>query len=114
VVLGGGGVCRGRRRLGRLWRLGSSSEPVEIERSRALSAIGAVVGAGLLVWGEAGGGLARDLLGEAMGGGRGIPASRSGVQGLVGTDSRRVGNSESASFFRFGSGAFTSSSRGSF
>ena len=79
-------------------------------RNRALSAIGAVVGAGLLAWGEASGGLGRDLLGEAMGGGRGIPASRSGVRGLVGTDSRRVGNSDSASFFLFGSGAFTSSS----
>ena len=111
MVLGGGGVCRGRRRLGRLCRLGSSSEPVEIGCSRALSAIVALVGAGLLAWRKAGGGLGRDLLGEAMGSGRGIPASCSSVLGLVGTDSLSVGYSDSASFFLFGSGAFTSSSR---
>jgi len=76
VVLGGGGVCQGLRHLSRLWQLGSSSEPVGMERSRALSVVGAVVGAGLLAGGEAGGGLGRDLLGEAMGGGKGIPASQ--------------------------------------
>jgi len=104
VVLGGGGVCR-------LWRLGSSSELVEIEHSWALLAIGAVVGAGLLAWGEAGGGLGRDLLGDAMGGGRGISSGRSGIQGLVGAYSRKVGSSDSALFFLLCSGAFSSSSR---
>ena len=70
-----------------------------------------MVGTGLLAWGEAGGGLGRDLLGESMGGGRGISAGRSGIQGLIGTDSRKVGNSDSAIFFFFCSGAFSSSSR---
>ena len=109
MVLGGGGVRRwrgvrrGRRHLGQLWWLVLSSEPVEIEHSWALSAIGAVVGAGLLACGEAGGGSGRDLWGEAMGGGRGTSAGRSGIQG---TDSRKVGNSGSALFFLFCSGAF--------
>jgi len=101
VVLSGGGVRRGWHRLGRFWRLGSLSEPVEIEHSWALSAIGGVVDTGLLAWGESGGGLGRDLLGEAKGDGRGISAGRSGIQGLIGTDSRKVGNSDSVLFFPF-------------
>jgi len=64
VALGGGSVRRGWHHLGWLWRLGSSSEPVKMEHSWALSAIGDVVGSGHLAWGKGGGGLGRDLLGR--------------------------------------------------
>ena len=40
--------------------------------------------------GEGGGGLGRDLLREAMGHGRGVFAGRSGIQGVIGTDSCNV------------------------
>ena len=53
LVLDGGGVCWGWCRLGRHWRLGSSSEPVEMEHSWALSVIGDVIGTGLRAWGRA-------------------------------------------------------------
>jgi len=91
MALGGGSVRRGWHHLGWLWRLGSSSESVKMEHSWALSAIGDVVGTGHLAWGKGGGGLGRDLLGEAMDGGRGISAGHSGIQGLMGTDSTKWG-----------------------
>jgi len=45
--------------------------------------------------GEGSGGLGRDLLGEAPGGGRGTSAGCIGIRGVMGIDSRKAGNCDS-------------------